>query len=282
MVYPRGSLLRRSLTACAAVVTISAASLGAGIAAGGCGDDATGGKRVALATQAALAPGASSSFTNAYGWSITLTKAAVSVGPLYYFDGAPIVDARLSPERPADILERWVSIRSAHAHPGHYEQGNTKGEMLEPSSVDLLNGPFELPAGDGVSGVFRSARFSFSAPPAGPAAALLGEHVVIVEGDAVKGELARAFVATADLSDVLDENGAPVVEGCDLSEVNVQADETVEVEVNPAVWLDQIDFEPVAESQAGSPAPLEPGTAPHKAFVRGLKKGAAYRFRIVP
>ncbi|HZF48660.1 MAG TPA: hypothetical protein VE093_08430 [Polyangiaceae bacterium] len=281
MVYARRSLLRRTLTAGAAVITLATASLGAGLAAGGCGEGATGGKRVTLATRAMLAEGAgSSSFTNAYGWSITLTRAAVSVGSLYYFDGAPIVSARLSPGGPGDGLGRWVGIKSAHAHPGHYEPGNTKGQMLEPSSVDLLEGPFDLPVGSGVSGIVRSARFSFASPPAGPAAALLGDHVVVVEGEAVKGDLVRPFVATADLADVLDANGEPWVEGCEFREVDVQADETVEVVIDPAIWLDQSEFDAVAESEDGSPVPLDRGGAAHKAFVRGLKKGSAYVFRV--
>jgi hypothetical protein len=154
--------------------------------------------------------------------------------------------------------------------------------MLEPSSIDLLQGPLDLPAGSGISGIVRSARFSFSSPPEGPAAALLGEHVALVEGEAVKGDLVRPFVATADLADVLDASGKPWVEGCEFVEVDIEADETVEVEINPAVWLDQSEFDSVPESLDGASVALAPDGSAHKAFVRGLKKGSAYVFRVAP
>lgn len=276
------SLVRRSAAACAALITLVVSTLSVGVLASGCGEDATGGRRVSLSTRASLAPAAAEPFTNAYGWTITLTKVAVATGPLYYFDGSPSVEARLRPEPPLDMLRRWASVRAAHAHPGHYEPGNTKGEVLQPSSVDLLAGPLDLPAGAGVSGVVRSARFSFSSPPVGPAAALLEGHVVIVEAEAVKGDLTRTFVATADVADVVDTSGEPRVEGCTFEEADVQADGAVEVEINPAVWLDQVELDAVPESQDGSPVALAPGEVPHKAFTRGLKKGSAYVFRYVP
>ena len=64
-------------------------------------------------------------------------------------------------------------MKSAFAHPGHYVPGNAKGEMLTAYSADLLAGGM-LGTGDGVTGLVRSATFSYATPATGPAAAELG------------------------------------------------------------------------------------------------------------
>ena len=65
------------------------------------------------------------------------------------------------------VARRWWAIREAHAHPGHYEAGGTIGEMLTPTSVDLVQGVTDLGTGPGITGTALSARFSFQAPPEG-------------------------------------------------------------------------------------------------------------------
>jgi hypothetical protein len=285
---------RRAGITSAALVAITALSLAGGSAAlfAGCGgEDTTVGRQVVLKTQVEPGESAAAPFTNALGWTITLKKAALSVGALYYFDGAPIFSVRAPTNtnpntntntNTKDVRERvaaFLGVGVAFAHPGHYEPGSTKGQMLEPTSVDLLAGPADLPAGNGVSGIFRSGQFSYNAPPVGPAAGELGGRVVVLEGEAVKGDAKRAFRASADADEALDTYLEPKVAGCVFEEVDVQADGTVIVRIEPSVWLDQVEFEELPESSDGSPVEMAEGTVARKAFTRGLKKGSAYVFR---
>ncbi|WP_437586529.1 hypothetical protein [Sorangium sp. So ce1000] len=267
-----------------------AAALAAGALAAGCGaggDDATSGKRLTLATR--IAPDAASvePFTNALGWTITLSKAHLSIGSLHYFEGAPFTAQlqRAAPGGGPSLLERLArwAVPEAHAHPGHYQAGEARGQMTQPTSVDLLLGTTALADADAVSGVVRSARFTFGAPPSGPLAAALDGHVVAVEGRAEKGELARVFRARALGADVLDEaTGEPSVEGCVFEEVFLDGPGVVTLVVKPTVWLDQVDFEEVAESDDGAPVDLAPESQAQRGFARGLKKGTAYALSFAP
>jgi hypothetical protein len=239
------------------------------------GTESTAGKRVTLG---ARAEAESLSFANGYGWNVQVERALVSIGPLRYFEGAVV--ARREPRR-LDPLKRWLSVPPAHAHPGHYEEGGTVGEMLVPASVDLALGPTDLASGAGISGTALSARFSFQSPPEGEHAAELGTQVVIVEGVATRGAESRPFRASAGIEDVL-ESGVPAVVGCELTNGAVQSDGVVTLDVRLSVWLDQVDFALVPASSDGSRVELDRSENPHKAFVRGLKKAAAYSFSYAP
>ncbi|KYG00766.1 hypothetical protein BE21_06860, partial [Sorangium cellulosum] len=211
----------------------------------------------------------------------------LSIGPLYYFEGAPFTARRAAPGRGGapsllDRLARWA-VPEAHAHPGHYQAGEARGQMAQPTSVDLLAGTTALADADAVSGVVRSARFTFGAPPAGPFAAELDGHVVALEGRAEKGDAARVFRARALAADVAsDVTGEPAVEGCVFEEVYLDGPGVVTLAIKPSVWLDQVDFEAVAEGEDGVPADLEPESQAQRGFVRGLKKGTAYALSFAP
>ena len=243
------------------------------------GEDSTTGKRVTHATVITAGPEAAGGFTNAFGWSVTLSRAYLSVGALYYFDGAPVT-ARLIRPWP-DRLARLL-IPEAHAHPGHYQPGNALGEMTAKTSVDLVAGPAALGPSPGVSGVYRSARIDLASPSAGPFAGELGQFVVVVEGVAEQAGEERPFRAEAAAADVVDTDGEPAVAGCVFEEADVQEDGTVTVTIKPSVWLDQIDFAELPASADGQPVLLEPGSVPHRAFTRGLKKGTGYAFSYAP
>lgn len=246
------------------------------LGATGCGgEESTTGKRLTHRTR--ITPGAevTEGFTNAFGWSVTVARAHLSVGALYYFDGAPVT-ARLEP-RLLDRVSRWL-IPEAHAHPGHYQPGNALGEMTEPTSVDLAGGSPVLADSTSVNGLYRSARIDFLSPPVGPLAGELGQSVVVVEGIAERAGVSRPFRVEAAIADVVDADGEAAVAGCVFEEADVQEDGIVFVRILPSVWLDQIDFAEVPPDADGRPVTLEPGTIPHKAFARGLKKGTAYVF----
>lgn len=252
---------------CGFAVLVTTGAFGAALeACSSEGSSGTTGRRVALSTVVAPGEGAEAPFTNALGWTITLSKAIVSVGPLYYFDGEPIFSRAFDPLRALTPKRAW-------AHPGHYVPGDARGEMTVPSSVDLLAGSTTLAAGEGVSGVVRSARFTFGVPPTGPHAGALAGHVVVIAGEAKNASTTVRFTATADEADVADSTGAPIVEGCVFREADVQADGTVTLTIEPKVWLDQVDFAGLPE---GAETALD-GVA-RDGFVRGLKKGTAYGF----
>lgn len=272
----RSPFLRRLalVSGTAAALALGPVALSAALTA--CGGDATTGERIILKTQITADAEATQPFTNAYGWTIHLTKALVSVGPLYYFDGAPIFTAGRAP-RPR--LRELLGVRAAHAHPGHYQPGNAMGEETEASSADLLQGVTALPTGNGVTGVFRSGTFTFGDPPKGALAADLGGHAVVLEGKAEKDTMTRLFRAVADVGDVLDSYGEPKLEGCAFAdEPTLAKSGTVTVHVKPSIWLDQAEFDDVAESTDGQPVTLTPDEEAFKAFARGLKKGSAVSF----
>ncbi len=261
-------MTRRALVISGGVFVLGGGRLLAGLALPGCGEDSTGGKRVTLRNQVTTDLGTDATFTNAMGWTITLTKALLSIGRLAYFEGTPVTGG----------LRKLLAIPQAHAHPGHYQSGDLIGEMAEPDSVDLLAGMTELATGTGVTGTVRSARYSFHSPPTGAQASELGDNVVVIEGRALSGSDELLFRATAKAQDVLDSDGLPEVTGCVFETADVQSDGLITLTVNPNIWLDQSDFGSVTPSTDGSRVELEPEQGAHKAFVRGLVKAAAYGF----
>lgn len=273
----RSLLSRRLALVLGAALALTAAQLGLGAVAG-CGS--TSGQRISLGTRVVAADGVAEPFENAFGWKVQLTKARVSVGELYYFTGPPVV-AGLTPRPSRPGVRSLFSIPSAHAHPGHYTEGDALGQMLAPQAVDLL-ADTDLAEAEAVTGRYESARFSFASPPVGDLAEGLEGHVVLVEGEATKDATTVAFRVTADEEDILNADGNAFVEGCVFEAADVEAEGTVTVTLHPSVWFDQVDF-------AKAPAPtgtdlvvLPPGEAPQKAFTRGLKKGTAYTFAYAP
>lgn len=266
--------LRRALLIAGSAGLLLTAQLAAGAAAAGC-DSSTTGQRIVLHTRVTAGEEATKPFKNSYGWSIKLTKAYLSVGELYYFDGAPVV-AEWSPRRRGGA-RGFFGIPSAQAHPGHYQEGDAVGQMLTPTTVDLLK-ETDLPDGDGVTGTYRSARFEFASPPGGKLAGDMDGHVVVLEGEATKGDKTRLFHAALDQEHILNADSNPYVEGCIFDEVEVPADGTVLLTVKPSLWFDQLDFSRVPESMDGKPVDLAEGEIPLKAIARGLQKGTGYTF----
>ncbi|HVK67439.1 MAG TPA: hypothetical protein VM694_23295 [Polyangium sp.] len=273
------SMVRLGLSSAAGIFLVGL-SIAAGALASACGPaETTSGKRVALQTRIVADDGIDAPFVNAYGWSIRLSLAAVSVGPLYYFNGAPIFSASAAPPPPRDRFARFLGLGLAHAHPGHYQAGDAMGQVLTSSSVDLAQGPADLPPGDGVTGLYRSGRFSYEPAPTGDAKDTLAGHVVVLEGEAQKDTLKRIFRVEADAADVLDAYGEPRLEGCAFEgEPDVQNDGTITIHVAPSVWLDQAEFDAVPESTDGSPVVVPRDSLTFRAITRGFKKGSAATF----
>jgi hypothetical protein len=258
--------------------------LGAAFAAQACaGDDGSGtsGKRVVLHTRVELAEG-ETQFTTAVGWSVEIERASLATGALYYFEGVSPI-ALHSRASGWQLAARWLGLGVAHAHPGHYEPGGARGQMLEPFSVDLLAGPAEFPDGEGVSGLYRSARFSFSAPPVGPAVEQLAEHAAFVQGRAeLAGEEPRFFRGVAEFDEIKKIAAEGRVEGCKFNKVNVDADGTVTVLVHPRVWFNLVDFSELEPGSEDEPVEFPIDSQPRIAFVQGLAELSAYEFSYLP
>jgi hypothetical protein len=269
------------LRAVAAGLALYGAGLGTALCIAACSDasDTTGGKRVVLQTRIELEPAETTGFTTGAGWQVTLSRALISSGALYYFDGAPPLVRNEARSQGWQYAARFLGLGVARAHPGHYQQGNALGQMLEPFSENLLAGPTALPDGDGVTGTYRSARFSFTNPAAGPVAAELGGHVAVVEGVATKaGEPNRAFRATADFEELAESVADGRVDGCEFVETRVESDGRVVVKVQPSVWFALVDFTKLEATSPPALAEFPPGTQPRIAFAQGLAQLSAYRF----
>lgn len=243
-------------------------------------DSGTGGKRITLTATVVGSPGATAPFATEAGWTVTLSKALLATGPLYYYDGATIFSyATPSPRpwSPLDELRRALSIKTAHAHPGHYVPGNARGQFLTSTSVDLRTETV-LGDGDGVTGIVRSATFSFGSPASGPLSGELGAHVAVLEGRATKGADERVFRAEIDAADLTNEENALAVEGCPFQETEMTSDGTVTVTLAVEPWFDQVEFDSLPASEDGAPVVMPAAAIGRKELVRGMKAGIGYTF----
>lgn len=261
-----------SLAALAGVVVASAL-------AAGCGSDATSGARVSLDTIATATAIRGAPFTTSRGWSVTLSAATVSLGAIYYYEGAPLFAEAARGRWPWLERAAWlVTVPVARAHPGHYAEGDVRGQSLGGATVDLLSGPADLPRGEGVAGRYRSASVSL-APDTGGA---LGGHLAVVEGTATKDMLVRHFRVVVDGSDFSAEGGVVRVDGCSFEEAEVDGDGRVTLTIALETWVDPVDFTDLDEGAAEAPAIMAPSTTARRELLRAIRSASAYRFRFAP
>jgi len=243
-----------------------------------CGSDGntTSGKRVVLHTSATAATD-KTQLTTGFGWDVTLTKAAIATSGFYYFDGPPPT-AYVPPKR--SFGERFASlfVGTAWAHPGHYQAGTALGQAIfaTPTALDLFGvSPIALSDGDGVTGTYRSGRVLL--PETAPADPVLAGHVGIAEGKATKHDGSSAmpifFRLVADYADVSTsiQNGA--VDGCVLDEAIVTENGSINMVIEPKVWLDLVDFSKIAPGSEGAPT-----EARDAGFSQGVTELSAYHF----
>jgi hypothetical protein len=253
----------------------------------------TTGHAITLKTKVDIKDDLTQAKTNALGWDVTISKAYLSVGALYYYSGDPVLSQRALPKSTRQNAMAWLSdffVKPAYAHPGHYIEGAAMGQMLKATTVDLLGSSLELADGDGVTGLTNSARFTWQSPAKGELAASLEGHVILTQGTATKGTTTVSFIAKADDTEVLDGDGKVEVAGCAFGakpgEVGVEmdGDGIVTLTLVPSVWFDQVDFAYVATAATGAPTPDAngvvdiAGTLAWEGFIRGVKKGTAYEF----
>jgi hypothetical protein len=258
------------------------ATLAVALVLSACGNDGTTGKMVVLHTRVVTDLPAGETVTTSMGWVVTLRKAVVGSGAMYYYDGEPAFTRAPRRGRLQRLVAALSPIATAWAHPGHYVEGSPKGQMLEDFSIDLLAGPATLPDGNGISGSVRSATFSFAAHPAGPAVAALGGHVVATAGSASKDGKTVNFVLTADLADVAKTAKDGQVTGCAFKETSVDADGTVTITIKPRVWFSLVDFAEIAAGTPDAPTVIGADTTAHIGFALGLGQLSAYGFEYTP
>ena len=257
------------------------------------GGSGTTGRTITLKSNLAIQDDLSQPRVNAKGWSVIISRGYLSVGPLYYFTGDPVLSKSESFKRKHGSALAWLGhqlIGSAHAHPGHYIEGAAMGQTLGPTTIDLLGPAVALADGTGVTGLTNSAKFTWQDPPAGDLAPYLQGHVVWTQGTATQGSVVIPFIAKADATEVVDGDEKVEVAGCSFGAapgqvgVDMDGDGTVTLTLVPSVWFDQVDFSYVAPGTAGAPAPDVTGvvdiagTLAWEGFVRGVKKGTAYLF----
>jgi hypothetical protein len=259
-----------------------AAYIGALVGLASCGGGSTGGHRIALRTRLLTDLDASRTVTTSMGWSVTITRALVSTGAFHYYDGEPAFTASSRPRWHRTLWAALSPVGNAHAHPNHYVAGNAMGEMLLPFSADLLSTPVDLPNGDGISGIVRSASFAFAEPSTGPAAEALAGHVALAEGAATKDGKTAFFAVSASLTDVERTAKNGTVTGCPFDVVDIGTSGTVVVTVKPRVWFNYVDFGALPPGTKEAPTVIEPTAIAHVAFAVGLTQLSAYQFSYVP
>lgn len=164
------------------------------------------------------------------------------------------------------------------------------GQMLKPTTIDMLGGAIDLADGEGVTGLTNSAKFTWQSPAKGTLASALEGHVILTQGTASKDGVTIQFIANADDTEVVDGDKKVEVAGCAFGAtpgdvgVDMDGDGTVTLTLVPSVWFDQVDFAYVAPGATGAPTPDASGvidiagTLAWQGFIRGVKKGTAYEF----
>ena len=258
---------------------------------GACGSkNSTTGSTVVLHTFGKGDATAASQFTTGFKWNVTLTKAAVAISGLYYFDGPPPTTMLLPrPLTPLERLEKVMGVGMAWAHPGHYQAGTARGQTVpaSPITLDALSSTsIDFGDGTGITGPYRSGRVVL--PMTAPSDPTLDGHIAIAEGQAVAenadsdaGSPAPIyFRLTADYADISAsiQNGA--VDGCVLDDgtsdgvdVDVEGNGTITLQVLPRVWVNLVDFSKMSPGTAEAPTETKDA-----GFSQGVTELSAYHF----
>jgi len=235
---------------------------------GACGE--SGPKRVTLPVE--VAGSAAAALANEHGYTVELTAAKAHLGPIYFFSGEPLFTRRGGELPPAAHSAPWhrrlwrelLGGGVAHAHPGHYQEGDALGEVLQPATFDLLAAD-SAPLGEaaGVTGRYRSAQVTLSN------GADNDGHAVVIAGTARKGDERVDFSAALDLE--LDVRG--VAFGAEISDGAGRVRLTVDL----ARWIERVDFS--ALDGASGPVTIDAATPQaDNALRRGVENTSAYLF----
>lgn len=266
-----------------------------------CGEGTTGDRRIALT---AAVRGARAEGSTAAGWTVTLTRAALVLGPLRYY-ADPAVVAR------APLRRLGFSLGTAWAQHCHdcpaapvAEFGIVSGGAVH-RAVDLLAAqPTDLGPGNARNGTYRSASVAYApgVTPVGDAAlvASLGGRTLRLEGTAVRGGVTVRFAGGFDLGlqRVAGGGAAPGAErsytafgipfgtgaGVFLdtpAEGGPRAPRTTLV-VDPVKLLDQVDFAMLPPGEGDAPRSLPTEGQGAAALRLGAEDPRSYRVEYAP
>lgn len=223
----------------------------------GCGDSGvTSGARFELRPRMEIE---TRSATTRSGWRIELSKGQLALEALHFFAGEPLGASNRPRQRPTSVLALWeraeglFGVATAHAHPGHYVEGDALGEMLVPVTVDLLAGSTPLGVANATSGLYRSGRVTFATPPVGALAGEMGDASLVLEGTATKEAETRVFRFRAAGAELNNASQKPELEGCRFEEAQIDAAGAVVVTAHPAIWFAAADFTELPPSTDGAP-----------------------------
>lgn len=195
------------------------------------------------------------------GWTITLTRADVALGP-FYFCAAASGSSTLCSSSIAEL----TSVHTVDA---------------------ILASPTPIGTVRGFTGRIRSAAYDYgiswfetqSVPST--AHALEGGHSIHLEGEASKDNTRIAFVAEIDA--VPQYRGQHAIVTAPAEADISSSDVRLEVTLDPAAWLKGVDFDalPSAGASKAKPFRIRPGTPEHDAVLLGLKNLAPPRLEWV-
>jgi hypothetical protein len=223
-----------------------------------CGDDTTGRERVSFEVYATALRAESDS---SMGWRVRIEQAAVAVGPIRWYEGAPLF---------GELRRMFTGV--AWAHPGHYVPGGALADITTRGVVDLMAAtPVRLATATGVSGAVQSAHLELhpAADDLGAAGAALRNGSLSLRGTATRGDVTVRFEAAPRI----DVN----IEGIPAEATLDGAPGRFVVGVDLGALVDRVDFATLPSSSAETVAFPAEGQASN-ALYRGAVSGASWRF----
>jgi hypothetical protein len=196
------------------------------------------------------------------GWLISLWRADVALGP-FYFCSATSGSSTLCASSIAEVAS--VSVVDALAP--------------RPSPLGRVHG---------FSGSIQSVSYDLgiswfdTQTAATPAPSLPGGHSMRLEGEARKGTMLVLF--TADVDVVPQYQGQNAISTAPAKATVTSSATRLEVVVDPAAWMRQVDFDAIAAKVGGTGDvvfAIEPGMEEHGAVLVGLKNLAPPELRWV-
>ncbi len=240
--------------------------------------DQTSGERAAFQTgvTGGLSDGDTvEAFTNARGWTVTLTEAYVAMGPIYFYSSRP----------QTAMLERLLGDGTARACPAHaqFDKGEVLGEVLEQYAVDLLSGEVEdTGLRDGVAGTAQMFEVHLHPPgevTAGSSSSSfepLQGHSVWVAGTATKDGSEVAFEGALTIPD---EGTLRIVTSIpaemELADIAKQPGRAV-VKVHLDEWFHNVGFEGLTQQGASGRMVLDEDSQAYQALLVGVRSRTSY------
>lgn len=174
----------------------------------------------------------------ASGWTVTLTRAEVAVGPLYLWSGKPTLTG----------MRQVPGIATAWAGADEFLAGYLRGEVRSQVAFDALSGEeVTIGGGAGTAGESLTAELWLE-PPTGDIATLLGDATLQVAGTAEREGTVVPFAGSLLIDDTVVDpesgqtaslvrrvRGIPL--GGDLADGGV-----LRVGIDPTRWLAGADF----------------------------------------